>query len=89
MRIRIGVKNWIRVRIRIKVKNLRALKAQNKAVEGCGRSKWRLKIEPCRVCRPEVNNLHRFDEDPGQHLIEKSDSDSHCESIYIYIYNSP
>jgi hypothetical protein len=38
-------------------------------------------MEPCRVCSPEVNDLHRFDEDPDPHLSEKSDPDPHCENI--------
>ncbi len=31
----------------------------------------RLKMKPCRVYRPEVNDSHRFDEDPDQHLRKK------------------
>jgi hypothetical protein len=49
-------------------------------VEGRGRSQWRLedyKMEPQRVCRPVVADLHHFDEDPDPDGSEKLDPDPH------------
>ncbi len=37
--IRIIFSSWIRIFIKVKIQNV--LKAQNRAVEGCGRSQWR------------------------------------------------
>jgi hypothetical protein len=34
--------------------NSEAFEAQNGPMEGRGRSQWRRKMEPCRVCRPVV-----------------------------------
>jgi hypothetical protein len=70
--IRIRVKSWIR--IRMKIKNSEAPEAQNRAVEVGGRSQmeaWRPKVEAWSVCRPVVADSHHLDEeqvpDPDQH----------------------
>ncbi len=60
-----------RVKSRIKMEPWRALYAPNRGM--------RLKMEPRRVCRPVVADLHHFDEeqDPDPHQSEKSGPDPH------------
>ncbi len=71
LRSRIFIRISCRVKSRIKMEPWRALYAHNRGM--------RLKMEPRRVCRPVVADLHHFDEeqDPVPHQSEKSCQDPH------------
>ncbi len=51
------------------------MEAKTGAIDGRERRHWRLKMEPWRVCRPVVADLHHLDEeqDLDPHFSEKPD----------------
>ncbi len=60
----ISVKSWIQIRICIKVtmQSFRGSKWSRGGQWTLRMEAWRFKMEPWKVCRPEVAELHQFDE---------------------------